>query len=148
MLTSLAVAVGRRIGWLSALFTIRRRRLPRVVVVEGNPDVAYVLTTHLRTAGYRVEHRESLGTPEIAALPANAAVLSIGLTPETARELTWYRALRAIRPDLPLLLIASSAPEALRAEVSRDRRASLLLHPVDPETYLDAIAALAGRRRR
>lgn len=147
MLTSLATAVGRRVGWLSALFTSRWRRSPRVIVIEGNPDVAYVLTTHLRTAGYRVEQRESLGAEKASVPPAAAAVLSIGLTPEMARNLTWYRELRAARLDLPLLLIASSAPETLRAEVGRDERVSLLLHPVDPETYLDAIAALAVRRR-
>ncbi len=147
ILTSLAVALGRRIGWLSALLAHRRRRPRRIVVVEPNADVAYVLTTHLRAAGYQVEQQEWLGVEEGCAVPDDAAVLSIGLTPETIRELTWYRRLRAARPDLPLLLISSSAPRTLQTEVSRDERVSLLLHPVDPEAYLEAIAALARSRR-
>jgi PAS domain S-box-containing protein len=129
-----------------------QRKLPgvRILVVEDDPDARDLLRTTLELVGARVTVagtvQEALAALE-ARLP-DVVVSDIGMPGEDGYALV--RKLRARPPEAggALPAVALSA-HAARDDAERSRAAGFELHiakPIDPESLVDALAGLVGRR--
>jgi CheY-like chemotaxis protein len=122
----------------------------RILVVEDDPDARDLLRTTLELVGARVTVagtvQEALAALE-ARLP-DVVVSDIGMPGEDGYALV--RKLRARPPEAggALPAVALSA-HAARDDAERSRAAGFELHiakPIDPESLVDALAGLVGRR--
>jgi CheY-like chemotaxis protein len=118
-------------------------RMPRVLVVEDNVDIGWLLCHALRSAGWTTDlaHRGDVALDRLARPPLPDLVVLDYRMP----ELTGEDVLRAIRvhpqlSDLPIILCSADGPEHLPADLR-----SMVSAVVDkPFTIAEVVAAAAA----
>jgi CheY-like chemotaxis protein len=97
----------------------RRRRAPRILVADDEPAVRQAAGRALRRTGYEVVEAED-GVAALARAGAAADAVDLVLTDVLMPRMNGVELaerLRALRPDLPVVLMSGYAPElARRAE--------------------------------
>jgi CheY-like chemotaxis protein len=118
-------------------------RMPRVLVVEDNVDIGWLLCHALRSAGWTTDlaHRGDVALDRLARPPLPDLVVLDYRMP----ELTGEDVLRAIRvhpqlSDLPIILCSADGPKHLPADLR-----SMVSAVVDkPFTIAEVVAAAAA----
>jgi CheY-like chemotaxis protein len=118
-------------------------RMPRVLVVEDNVDIGWLLCHALRSAGWTTDlaHRGDLALDRLARPPLPDLVVLDYRMP----ELTGEDVLRAIRvhpqlSDLPIILCSADGPKHLPADMR-----SMVSAVVDkPFTIAEVVAAASA----
>jgi len=122
-------------------------RMPRVLVVEDNVDIGWLLCHALRSAGWTTDlaHRGDLALDRLARPPLPDLVVLDYRMPELMGE----DVLRAIRvhpqlADLPIILCSADGPRHLPAEL----RAMVSAVVDKPFTIAEVVAAASAAIER
>ncbi len=115
----------------------------RVLVVEDERAVRDLTRDLLVAAGHTVLLAED-GDDAVALLEREAAdldlvVADVVLPGRSGAEV--LEAVRALRPDLPVLLVTGFSPEDVGSLIAQDERTSLLLKPYGRDDLLRAVAS-------
>lgn len=142
MLARLAAAIGRLVARVR--FRASAPRRPVVLLIETDGDLGFVLGAFLSDAGFAVRRRDRIRLSECTR--PDVVLASIGVLPDAADDTGWLWNLRAERPSLPLLVVASGLGRSLAQALAADPHASVVLHPVSGDEYLAAVRNLLDRR--
>ncbi|HEX7128257.1 MAG TPA: hypothetical protein VF406_21090 [Thermodesulfobacteriota bacterium] len=112
-------------------------------MIEPDADVGFVLEAVLREAGFGVLRRDRMRIEDC--LRPEVTLVSVGLSPEATRDQGWLERLRSHRPELPLVVVASSIGGGLETALEADRQARVVYHPLTADEYLAAVHALLNR---
>jgi DNA-binding response OmpR family regulator len=120
---------------------------PRVLVVEDDPDLAYLFRLVLEEAGYGVGLAGSVGEARqrLDGPPVDAALLDHVLPDGSGRDLT--AEFKARWPGCPVLLITALTPRPPEAPERRrvprgPEPDAVLLKPFDLDALVEALARL------
>jgi CheY-like chemotaxis protein len=114
---------------------------PAILVVEDEFLVRLFAVDALEDAGFRVLQAETA----VAALKAlqetpdlRAAVIDIGLPDRPGDQLATE--VRALRPDLPIVIASGRSGRELRERFTQQPRVAILVKPYTSELLLEALA--------
>src|SRR5579883_253433 len=121
---------------------------PRVLVVDDEALLRMVLIDSLVEEGFVAE--EAANFEEAACKTRGfgdrlaAAIIDIGLPDRPGDELV--SEIRALRPDLPIILATGYADEDLRRRFAADAQVEILAKPFDPRSLVAKLRALGVRK--
>lgn len=130
----------------SSASSSRRSGAPMVLVVEDDPAVRLLFAELLRGGGYKAVVCED-GVRGLEAARANIDALDAVITDTIlpgldSREM--IAAIRALRPEIPVLVVSGNAQEAA-ARFAGERGMTILAKPFSPEQLTAALQQLIGR---
>jgi signal transduction histidine kinase/CheY-like chemotaxis protein len=145
-----AAALGMRIRELLDKPGAAPRSGGTILVVEDESLVHLLITEMLSEHGFATESastfREALQIAKARAHDLTAAIIDRGLPDRPGDELVGE--LRALRPDLPIVLATGYADEVMRASIAAARHLQLLMKPFGPGELTDAFRRIGIRSER
>jgi len=115
---------------------------PRVLVIDDDDNVRAVLEDFLAVRGY-VAIPATNGVAGIAAVPAHspdAVLLDIAM-PGSLDGVGALRAIKRIRPELPVIMVTANVDEALARGTLRDGAFDYVMKPVNMLRLREILAA-------
>jgi signal transduction histidine kinase/CheY-like chemotaxis protein len=132
---------------LDALFG--RNRAPRILIVEDDDMVRATMAQTLRDAGCRVKEAASAQEARTSWQEApdrlDAAIVDIGLPDGSGDGVV--AAIKARRPDLPILVVTGYVDEELHERIGNGNRTIVLEKPFENGKLLDILGSLGVLRR-
>ena len=123
------------------------RTTARILVVEDElllrMLVVETLTDHGFEAVEAANFREGLGSFQQIGSELAAAIIDLGLPDKPGDDLV--REIRAVRPDLPILLATGYPKDSIRDRLPRDKVLEILPKPFDPSGITAALQRLGIR---
>jgi signal transduction histidine kinase/CheY-like chemotaxis protein len=122
----------------------------RVLVVDDELLLRMLVADALTDAGCRVEEaadcREAVALVERLGDELAAAIIDLGLPDKPGDELA--AEIRALRPDLPIILATGFADDTVRRRFAADARVEIFIKPFEPEALIAWLARCGMRPRK
>jgi signal transduction histidine kinase/CheY-like chemotaxis protein len=114
------------------------------LVVDDEPLLRAFVVDVLEDAGCRAEEagsfREAMAKMRKVGHQLAGAIIDLGLPDRPGDEL--ITEIRALQPDLPIVLATGFADASVRERISQDSRARCLTKPFDPDTLVTVLRGL------
>lgn len=120
----------------------RSRRVPRVVIADGNDDIRSSMHDLLATLGVDIDLASSGG--ELVDHLTDERPVDLVITDARLPWMTGFQVALSARNSgfaMPFILLTTVPDEELRTRVARLGAASLLVKPVDPNELLSLAAS-------
>lgn len=114
-----------------------------ILVIEDEVVTGLFLRAELEAAGFNVELAESGAQARrrfATAASFGAAIVDLGLPDECGDRLA--RDLRALRPDLPMIIATGESESVIGQAFAHDEKLCVLLKPYDGHELARGLAAL------